>query len=231
MSMITKGREEMAMAMDTAMDTARPRRRVRPQIQQRREREQGELRALILKEAAALFLEVGYERFSVRHLADRIGYSATTVYLYFTDKDGLFQAVVDEGFARFIARLRAAAESADGPLERLERLGEAYVRFGLQEPGYYRLMFLRRSDFLAGPAAGSTRPRIAALDILPDAVRQAMDAGAVHPGDAAATADALWALMHGVVALAIEMPTFDEARVARAVTAALDLGRRGLGVR
>ncbi len=220
--------------MDTAemaMDTARPRRRVRPQIQQRREREQGELRALILKEAAALFLEVGYERFSVRQLADRIGYSATTVYLYFTDKDGLFQAVVDEGFARFVARLRAAAEGADGPLGRLGRLGEAYVRFGLEEPGYYRLMFLRRGDFLARPAAGSTRPRIEALDILPDAVQRAMDAGVVRPGDAAATADALWALMHGVVALALELPTFDEARVARAVAAAQDLALRGLGAR
>jgi len=216
MSMITKGRE-------MAIDTARLRRRVRPQIQQRRAREQGELRALILKEAAALFLEVGYERFSVRQLADRIGYSATTVYLYFTDKDGLFQAVVDEGFARFVARLRAAIEGADSPLEQLGRLGEAYVRFGLEEPGYYRLMFLRRGDFLARPAAGSTRPRIEALDILPDAVQR--------PGDAAAVADALWALMHGVVALALELPTFDEARVARAVAAAQDLALWGLGAR
>jgi hypothetical protein len=37
--------------------------------------------------------------------------------------------------------------------------------------------------------------------------------------------------MHGIVALALEVPTFDEARVARAVVAARDLLRRGLAIR
>jgi AcrR family transcriptional regulator len=48
--------------------------------------------------AGALFLEQGYERFSLRKVAERIGYSPTTIYLYFRDKDDLLFTVVDEGF-------------------------------------------------------------------------------------------------------------------------------------
>ncbi len=202
--------------------------RVQTAIQERREQEKQELRQLILKAAGELFLEVGYEQFSVRKLAERIGYSATTVYLYFTDKDGLFSAVVDEGFTRFIEQLRAAAASTDDPLRRLEQLERAYVQFGLHDPVYYRLMFLQRGDFLIRPAANQQQPRIEALRLLPQAVQQAMDAGVVRPGDAQSVSDALWALLHGLVALAIDMPVFDAERISRATTAVHELWLHGV---
>lgn len=208
--------------------SATHRHRVQSAIQERREHERQELRQLILKAAGELFLEVGYEQFSVRKLAERIGYSATTVYLYFTDKDGLFSAVVDEGFARFIEQLHAAATRTDEPLHRLELLEHAYVQFGLRNRVYYRLMFLQRGDFLSRPSTGQQRPRIDALQILPQAVQQAMDAGVVRLGDAQRVSDALWALLHGLVALTIDMPMFNEDRVTHMIEAVHELWLYGV---
>ena len=202
--------------------------RVQAAIQERRDHEKQELRQLILNAAGELFLEVGYERFSVRKLAERIGYSATTVYLYFTDKDGLFSAVVDEGFTRFIEQLRTAISGTDDPLQRLEQLERAYVQFGLHNPIYYRLMFLQRGDFLALPSVGQQRPRIEALQILPQAVQQAIDAHVLRPGDAQSMSDAIWSLLHGLIALSIDMPMFHTERVERMVAAVHELWLHGV---
>ena len=59
-------------------------------IPDRKEREKQELRDLILKEARALFLEEGFEKTSLRKIAERIEYSPTTIYLYFKDKNEQF---------------------------------------------------------------------------------------------------------------------------------------------
>jgi AcrR family transcriptional regulator len=126
--------------------------RIRTASRHRRELEKEELRQTILKAAGALFLEQGYDGFSMRHLAEQIGYSAATLYLYFRDKDDLLFTIVDEGFIRFGKQLaQAEAKSAD-PWERLSALGQAYVTFGLANPVYYQLMFLWRT--VPYPAGG-----------------------------------------------------------------------------
>lgn len=187
--------------------------RIKKASRHRREHEKEELRQTILKEAGELFLEQGYDRFSMRQLAELIGYSVATPYLYFRDKDDLLFTVVDEGFARFKQQLAEAAGSSDDPWERLFALGQAYVRFGLRNPVYYQLMFMWRSDFLTKSATGEQSPRLEAFRILQDAVRYAMEAGAMEKGDVETYGDVLWATMHGVVALAINIPMFDSERV------------------
>src|SRR5258707_15357238 len=122
--------------------------RLRTAMRQRQEQEKQELRQTILRAAAGLFLEQGYERFSLRQVAERVGYSPTTIYLYFRNKDDLLFTVVDEGFVRFGQQLAAAAESQEDPWERIIALGRAYVTFALQNPVYYQLMFMQRTDFL-----------------------------------------------------------------------------------
>lgn len=190
--------------------------RIRKASRHRRDHEKEELRQTILKVAGELFLEQGYDRFSMRQLAERIGYSVATPYLYFRDKDDLLFTVVDEGFARFKQQLAEAAASSDDPWERLFALGQAYVRFGLRNPVYYQLMFMWRSDFLTQSATGEQSPRLDAFNILQDAVRYAMEAGAIQTSgeaDVETYGDVLWATMHGVVALAISIPAFDSERV------------------
>ncbi|SRR6266567_1877351 len=192
--------------------------RIRKGSRHRRDHEKEELRQTILKVAGELFLEQGYDRFSMRQLAERIGYSVATPYLYFRDKDDLLFTVVDEGFARFKQQLVEAAASSDDPWERLFALGQAYVRFGLRNPVYYQLMFMWRVDFLTQSPMGEQPPRLETFRILQDAVRYAMDTGAMQAGDVESYGDVLWATMHGVVALAISMPMFDTERIQKMTT-------------
>ena len=67
-------------------------------ITDRKEREKQELKDLILKEAKAVFLEEGYEKTSIRKIADRIEYSPTTIYLYFKDKSELLLELHKQSF-------------------------------------------------------------------------------------------------------------------------------------
>src|SRR6266480_2883164 len=169
--------------------------RLRQAIRHRQDQEKQELRQTILTTAAELFLEQGYNHFSLRKVAERIGYSPTTIYLYFHNKDDLLFTVVDEGFVRFGQQLAAAAESQEDPWERIIALGRAYITFALQNPVYYQIMFLQRTDFLTQKAVGESQPRIASFQMLQQAVQQAIDAGVLRPGDVESYSDVLWALV------------------------------------
>ena len=195
----------------------------------RRATQKQELRQAILEAASSLFLERGYEGFSLRQVAERIGYTPTTIYLYFADKDALLFALLDDAFDRFGAALHRASLSSVEPLDRLQAIGRAYVGFGVENPQYYEMMFVVRSDFLLQARAAEPEPRIASFRTLQEAVADAMTAGALRQGDVEATSFLLWALMHGIVGLAISMPQMlTPERVAAAERDAINLIRRGL---
>lgn len=180
--------------------------RVRQASRARREEQKESLRKTILDAAGELFLEHGYEGFSMRRVAERIGYSATTIYRYYEDKDDLLFAVVNEGFSEFARQLTEAAESVKNPLKRLEALGHAYIRFGLNNPVYYQMMFMQRADLLFESRKEQTRPMIESFDVLQRSVRAAMDAGVMRRGDVETYSRVIWSVVHGVTALALANP-------------------------
>ena len=124
---------------------------------------------------------------------------------------------------RFARQLAEAAASSDEPWERLNRLSQAYITFGLRNPVYYQLMFMWRVDFLTQTRTGSQEPRLEAFGILRDAVEYAIDTGAMLHGDAGSISDALWAMMHGIVSLAISMPMFDAERLQKLTAVAREM--------
>jgi AcrR family transcriptional regulator len=196
--------------------------RLRQASQERRDQLKHDVRQAILDASTILFLERGYQGFSLRQVAERIGYSPGTIYLYFADKDAIVQAIMAQGASYFAQMLTGAAQT-DNPQERLRAIGRAYIDFGLTYPAHFQLMFLQRPDILV-PADAAALPETAALfDLWQTAVQQAMDAGVIPAGDARSIGDAYWALLHGVVAIAILMPLFDEARKQGMIEAALRL--------
>lgn len=202
--------------------------RLRQAIRHRQDQEKQELRQTIVTTAGKLFLEQGYNHFSLRKVAERIGYSPTTIYLYFRDKDDLLFTVVDEGFTRFGQQLQAAAISTEDPWERVIALGRAYIAFGLQNQVYYQLMFMQRADFLTYERKGEEQPRLATFMVLQQAVQQAIEAGVLRPGDAETYSDVLWAQVHGMVSLAISLPEFYGTRLEQTMETAWRMECEGL---
>lgn len=180
--------------------------RIKAGSRERRVREKAVLRQAILDAAGNLFADKGYDSFSMRKLAEEIGYSVATLYLYFKDKDELLFSVLDEGFLRFEQALKEASESSSHPQNRLTSIGRAYIRFGLENPAYYRLMFMHRSDYLIQARPGESEPRMATFRILQEAVAAVKNAGGFRYGSMESFSDALWASVHGCVALCITIP-------------------------
>ena len=91
--------------------------------------------------AAGLFESRGREGFTMRDLAGKLGVSPMTPYRYFKDKDAILAAIRARAFNRFAAALEdACARPGDAP-SRARAAGEAYVRFALDDPTAYKLMF------------------------------------------------------------------------------------------
>ncbi len=68
-----------------------------------------------------------------------------SIYLHFPDKETLLFAVCARQFDRFDEVMAAAAVPTTDPVDELRRRGEAYVRFGLEHPEAYRIMFMGQS--------------------------------------------------------------------------------------
>lgn len=180
--------------------------RVSQRSRARRQVARSSVRNTILQAAGELLLELGHEAFSLRKVAERVGYSATAIYRHFADKDALLYAVTEEGFRLFTAQLRAADAGGSDPFDRLQAMGLAYIDFGLEHPVYYRVMFMARPDLLWRRLPDRPGSRIESFSVLRAAVEAAVATGRTVDTDTLAISNALWSQTHGTVALALSMP-------------------------
>ncbi|MEM6431603.1 MAG: TetR/AcrR family transcriptional regulator [Deinococcota bacterium] len=182
--------------------------RIQAKSTTRRQKQKAALRRAILTAAEELFVEHGYENFSLRQVAEAIGYSPTTIYLHFSDKDELLFHVAVEGFKNFGEALQAGYDSETDPVARLTAIGRAYFEFGLAHPVHYRLMFMQRGEFFLRPAPDDCEAPIDSFTILIRTLEEGIAAGKIKPGDVADYANLVWMTIHGIVSLAISMPYF-----------------------
>ncbi|MEJ0055130.1 MAG: TetR/AcrR family transcriptional regulator [Bacteroidota bacterium] len=110
-------------------------------IEDRKQRHKEDLKETILRAAKELFLEKGYEATSMRNIAERIEYSAATIYLHFKDKNEVFYALHKEGFRMLVSAFKTL-ENVSDPFERLKAMGHVYVNFANENPDFYQLMFV-----------------------------------------------------------------------------------------
>jgi AcrR family transcriptional regulator len=172
---------------------------------ERREREREEIRTRILDAARDLFAAEGYEAVTMRRIAERIEYSPTAIYFHFKDKETLLHEICDADFLTLAHQLVETSKIAD-PIEKLRATGHAYVRFGLNHPNHYRLMFMTPHPPLGEEhSVEKGNPEEDAYQFLEDIVSQAITEGRFHEGltDVDLLSQTIWAGMHGVVSLHI----------------------------
>ena len=88
--------------------------------------------------AAELFAEKGFDGFSMRELAGRLGISAMTPYRYFRDKEEIMSELRVRAFARFAEWLEAQLSTPEADQG---ALGRSWTWYAIKEPSQYRLMF------------------------------------------------------------------------------------------
>jgi AcrR family transcriptional regulator len=204
-------------------------------VRTRNRRGQGDLlRADILAAAGRLLAERGDENaVSIRMVADAAGVTPPSIYLHFPDKDALIEAVCEERFKAFDDALEASAATASGPLDEMRARGRAYVRFALDNPEHYRVLFMTRHDRamaahdLVSPGADASAGARAFAHLV-GAVSRAAEAGAIVTRDPVVTAIHCWSQFHGIVSLLISEPGFPWPPVDALVDAVLDEQERGL---
>jgi len=96
----------------------------------------------ILDAARDLFVNEGYEKFSMGKLAKKTECSPTTIYRYFKDKDDLFFSICEEVAERFFADLTNIRTAHSDPLESLRQALLYLVVFGFNNPDEYKVFFI-----------------------------------------------------------------------------------------
>jgi AcrR family transcriptional regulator len=170
---------------------------------ERRAREREETRTMILDAARELFVERGVEAVTMRAIASRIEYTPTAIYHHFRDKHTLLIELCIVDFQALAQAFRRIGRIED-PVERLGRIGAAYVDFGLSNPSHYQFLFMTSREPLDEAVAHKRlHPEEDAYAFVRDTAAEAIAAGRLRPqfDDAEQVAQMLWAGVHGVVAL------------------------------
>lgn len=177
---------------------------IQTQIQPHRsEPEESGLRQTILNESRHLLTTHGYDSLSMRKIAKRIGYSATSIYLHFENKESLFHALIEEGLERMYSFLQNAIDRSADPLVRLQALCRSYIEFGLSNPEYYEVMFVMKPVVTHRFPQTKYRRGRRNLELFSEALRDAKGLPTDSAEDFMARATQIWASLHGVVSLSI----------------------------
>lgn len=170
--------------------------------------ERQQLRTLIIDAARELFVSNGVEAVTMREIAKRIGYSATSIYHHFADKEAVIRAICDTDFLALATSLKNLLLIVN-PVDRLYALGRGYAAFALMHPNHYRMMFMTTRT-PCNPSDSRLQQHNAEQDAyfqLKSVVNDVHAAGRfradLHNADL--IAQTIWAGMHGVCALQINM--------------------------
>jgi AcrR family transcriptional regulator len=175
----------------------------RPARKRRDRYHHGDLRHALLQEAVRTIQTRGVDALTLRAVGQTLGVSRTALYRHFTDKAALLRAVAQEGFRMLRIELVEGWEKGGRGRPGFEQMGVAYVRFAVEHPAHYRVMF---GGFLSGYAsdAALAAEGAAAFQVLVDALVAQQQAGLVRPDDPQRLAQLVWAVVHGVARLVID---------------------------
>jgi AcrR family transcriptional regulator len=191
----------------------------------------GDLRRALIDAALTMLREEGAWTFTLREVARRAGVSHAAPYNHFSDKAALLAELAALGFQALSERMAAAARAHPrSARQALLGIAAAYVRFGVEQPAHYRLMF--------GPELAEKErypnlnaARNATFAELTGTLERGQASGEIRSGPAHELALAAWSLVHGLTTLFIDQrlsflgaSAAEAERYARSAATALNSG-------
>src|SRR5215217_8259217 len=130
-----------------------------------RERFRAQMRREILDAARRILREQGIKELSMRGLATAVGVTAPTLYDYFANKEGVLDALFEEGTARLLRAFEEGIAASEPGVAQLRHIATAYRLFAREEPDLFQLIFAK-VDRAYRPADGVKAGASALFDVL-----------------------------------------------------------------
>jgi AcrR family transcriptional regulator len=158
----------------------------------------GDLRAALIDAGLQLTRVGGPEALTIREATRRVGVSPNAAYRHFADREALLLAVAAAIQHRMVARMQSSVRRR-GSSELLRAVGVGYIKFALDEPGWFAVAFFGASQ---SDETASAPPYLALVEAL-DAM---VDAGALSPDRRDGAEWPCWSAVHGFAELALRGP-------------------------
>lgn len=162
----------------------------------------------ILDHALDIIAKSGLDGLTMRRLATSLGMTAPNIYNYFSCKEEIYLFLVIRGFEILCADMNKAHAPSGQTPDRVRAMTEAYMKFGLNHPQYYGIMFTsptpKYNDYIGTPFETLSRQELTlSMQIAQMAIETAaaaMGIPAEHPAVLRRVIH-IWSLIHGMISL------------------------------
>jgi AcrR family transcriptional regulator len=158
----------------------------------------GDLRAALIDAGLQLTRAGGPEALTIREATRRVGVSPNAAYRHFADREALLQAVATAIQHRMTARMQSSVRRR-GSTELLRAVGIGYIKFALDEPGWFAVAFFGADQSDETVGAPPYLALVKALDAM-------VDAGALPAERRDGAEWPCWSAVHGFAELALRGP-------------------------
>jgi AcrR family transcriptional regulator len=168
----------------------------------------GDLPAALKQAAVTLIAREGVEGFSLREAASAVGVSPSAAYRHYADRAALLAAIADDAFGELADRFddamqRIPGDDADAARARFLAQGKAYVRFALEQPERFAVMFGRHGAGRAARAEQVRTDRRNPFALLSKALDDLQRTGAMPSARREGAELIAWSAIHGLASLLV----------------------------
>lgn len=182
-------------------------------IQERKEREREQRKAAIISCAMKVFLAKGIANATMEEIAECAELSKATLYLYFKSKAEIMFSVMGCVLGDFIHLLEEMMQKVDSFEEKIEMVGEAYLRFYRECHAQYVLLNsqetspdMDKANYAAYMEVLQKSNKL--WQIICDPIEEAIRKGYLRKGtNAIEVAISLWAVSNGVLSMMSHVDT------------------------
>ncbi|WP_298918387.1 TetR/AcrR family transcriptional regulator [uncultured Algimonas sp.] len=169
-----------------------------------------EIRRQIIEAAKSLFAEEGFDNVSMRKIAVRAGCSARRPYLYFSGKQQIVRYVWEDFFVELFDLCEEAVSAEASPIGRLRAFAQCYGNYWFSHPERFELVYMVKDQvtdsddvlYVDGSSA------VGRYVIAEDLIASCMQSGEFREGDPQFASQLLFANIHGILSLLINVSEF-----------------------
>jgi AcrR family transcriptional regulator len=172
----------------------------------RSDRRKAATAAAIMKAAERNFLDKGFHGTKIEDIAGEADVATGSIYVHFGSKEGLYLALIERALEVEEQYLAKAFTDAQNPTQQLIASGDAYLRFYVEHPGYFRMLAFPYFDTKPKAKLDPVAKRVAQLAEaqiarLASAIADAVEAGLIKKVDPTRAAKFMWGAWVGVISL------------------------------